>query len=221
VEKEEIPNLPVAVSTLEAADQSWAATRGTNPGKAQLDGARSTIGRELTRVGTRVEPVGAQLDLAQNAALDASAEASAASTMMTTPKPPEDPEEAQEEPEPCFQEGEQAVIAEAVNLADAAAAELGKRPPNYRRALASLRSAAAKLDGVGGMEPGGPRLAAAAASLGRVVDGVDAYVTPVEAVVAEAAANVRNASDDARGAAELVKPGPYAAGGSAEPPPGG
>jgi hypothetical protein len=100
----------------------------------------------MDRVSARVGSVGAMLGAATTAVLSARGDASAASRMMTVPKNPEDPEHV---PGPCFLEGEQAVIAEAVNLADAAAAELNRRPPDYRKALATLQSAAARLNSHG------------------------------------------------------------------------
>jgi len=212
------PNLQSAVSTMGAADECWAATDGTNPGKAVLDGARATIGRALARVAVRIEPVDATLIAAKNTVLGAGMDASMASTMMTTPAKPTSESEEPEEPEPCFEEGDQGLIAVAVSLTETAAAEFGRRPPDYRKALATLRSAIAKLGIVGGREPGRARLAEIAAQLVTVADGVDSFLSPVEAIVVEAAADVQNAADDARGAAELTKPGPYAAGGSAEEP---
>jgi len=211
------PNFVGAVPTIEAALESWGSALGSDPGKTALNEAMATIGRARDRVSVLVEPVGAVLEQASVAAVTAAGDASAARTMMAKPA------SADEEPRPCFDDGQQAEIAEAVNLADAAGTELGRRPPSYRRALTMLTNAAAKLDALGGEEPGQARLKGAGVLLNRVADSVDAYLTPVEAVVAAAAADVRAASAQAREAAEMAKPVRRAAGAGTgtEPPEAG
>lgn len=209
------PIFQAAVPTIEAALTSWEGAYGAEPGQTALNEAKDTIRRAGVRVSARTEPVDAMLERLTTAAVIASGDASAASTMMTQPASTED------EPRPCFEEGQQAVIAEAVNLADTAATELARRPPDYRRALATLRTATTKLAALGGEGPGQAKLQGAVATLDRVIDAVDAYLTPVETVVAEAAADVQAASAQARQAAEMLKPAPYAAGESVEPPESG
>jgi hypothetical protein len=209
------PNFQAAVPTMETAFASWEGAFGGDPGQTALNEAKDTISRAGVRVSARTEPVESMLEQLTTAAVAASGDASAAATMMTTP------ESAEDESRPCFEEGQQAVIAQAVTLADTAATELAKRPPDYRRALATLRSATTKLASIGGEGAGQAKLKGAVATLDRVVDAVDAYLTPVEAVVAEAAADVQAASAQARQAAEMLKPAPYAAGESVEPPDGG
>ncbi len=197
------PDLAAAVPTIGAALESWGATVGAEPGKAALAEAMATIGRALDRVSVHVEPVSIVLEQAAVAVVTASGDASAAKSMLTRPASEEDA------PRPCFEEGQQAVIAEAVNLADAGATELGRRPPDYRKALATLRNASGRLSALGGEEPGQAKLRGAVADLDRVIASVDAYLTPVETVVAEAAADVRAASAQARQAAEMaVRPRP-------------
>jgi len=199
------PNFQAAVPTMETALASWEGAFGGDPGQTALNEAKDTISRAGVRVSARTEPVESMLGQITTAAVVASGDASAAATMMTTPASAED------ESRPCFEEGQQAVIAQAVTLADTAATELAKRPPDYRRALATLRSASTKLASIGGEGAGQAKLKGAVATLNLVVDAVDAYLTPVEAVVAEAAADVQAASAQARQAAEMLTPSPYAA----------
>ena len=206
------PDLQSAVAEMEIARLTWGGAAGANPGQTTLNEAMETIGRAGVAVNAYVEPVGGALDRLQRAAVEASSDASEASAAMTAPA------SAEEEPEPCFQEGQQAAIAAGVALADDAAAELGNRPPDYPKALATLKNAANKLDAVSGGEPGESRLKGVVARLRAAATGVEAYLTPVETVVAGAAAAVRAASAQAREAADMAKPGPHAAGAGAEPP---
>ena len=209
------PNFEGAVPTIEAALSSWEGAYGAEPGQTALNEAMDTIRRAAVRVSARTEPVGAMLGRLTTAAVSASSDASAAGAMMTTPA------SAEEQPWPCFDEGQKGVIAEAVNLADTAATELARRPPDYRSALATLRSATTKLAALGGEAPGQAKLKGAVATLDRVIDAVDAYLTPVETVLAEAAADVQAASAQARQAAEMLKPAPYSPDESVAPPDSG
>lgn len=205
------PNFEGAVPTIEAALSSWEGAFGAEPGQSALNEAMDMIRRAGARVSARTEPVGDMLERLTTAAVIASSDASAAGAMMTTPA------SADEQAWPCFDAGQKVVIAEAVNLADSAATELARRPPDYRRALATLRSATSKLAALGGEAPGQAKLTGAIATLDRVIDAVDAYLTPVEMVLAEAAADLQAASARARQAAEMLKPAPYSPDESVEP----
>jgi hypothetical protein len=193
---------------------AWEGAYGDAPGQAALGEAAEMLRDAGSRVSTLVEPVGQMLDKLTTAALSASGDASAAATVMT------EAASADEEPRPCFDASQQAIIADAVNLADAAATELSRRPPDYRQALATLKGAASRLASLGGEQPGQAKLSAAVAMLDRVIASVDAYLTPVESVVAEAAATVRSAVSRANEASEMAKRGRYAPG-EGEPPEGG
>jgi len=210
------PDLETAVNDIAGAlNDCWERALGAIPGETALGEAKARIQQAGLHVGAYVAPVSAMLEQLALAAQAASADASEASTMMTRPR------SAEEEPLPCFEDGQKAVIARAVALANNAATELGKRPPDYPRALATLRNAATMLGGLGGEEPGQAMLKGAVDKLYSVVDGVQVYLTPVAKVVAEAAADVKAASAQARQAADMARPGPYAAGGGAEAPEGG
>jgi hypothetical protein len=194
------PSLDAAVAELAGALETWEGTSGSDPGQSSLNEAKDVVRRPAVRVSAYSEPVSAMLEQLSVAAVTASGDASAAKTMMT------EPASADEEPRPCFEEGQQAVIAEAVNLADGAATELTRRPPDYRKALAALRTAAANLGSLGGEAPGQAALQGAVSTLDRVVDGVGAYLAPVDSVVTEAASDVEAASAQAREAAGMAVP---------------
>ncbi len=194
------PSLETALAELNAALEAWEGAFGSDPGQSEMNEARDAARRAGIRVSAYTEPVSAMLEQLSTAAVTASGDASSASTMMT------EPASAEEEPRPCFEEGQRAVIAEAVNLADGAATELSRRPPDYYSALAALRNAAAKLESLGGEAPGQTRLRGAVATLNGVVDGVGAYLAPVASVVTEAAADLGAATSQARAAAKMTVP---------------
>jgi hypothetical protein len=203
---------------------SWEGVLGVEPGQAALGEAMDLLREAGTRVSAVIAPVNSMLEQLSTAAVTASSEASAAATMSTRPAGQEgeydfeDPD-ASEPPRPCFDDGQQALIADAVRLADTAATELSRRPPDYRHALTLLQNAAGALAAIGGEEPGQAKLTGAIAMLDRVIAGVDAYLTPVETVVADAGADVKSAVARANEASEMAKRGRYAPGGD-EPPEG-
>jgi hypothetical protein len=194
------PSLETALAELNAALETWEGAFGSDPGQSEMNEAKDAARRAGIRVSAYAEPVSAMLEHLSTAAVAASGDASAASTMMT------EPASAEEEPRPCFEEGQRAVIAEAVNLADGAATELSRRPPDYYKALAALRNASSRLESLGGEAPGQARLRGAVATLNGVVDGVGAYLAPVDSVVTDAAADMEAASSQARAAAKMTVP---------------
>jgi hypothetical protein len=204
------PNLEVAVGAIKAASQSWEGASGSDPGQAKLNEARATLDRPWVRVSTYVEPVGAMLESLRAGAMSVVGDAREAASAMT------EPESADEKPEPCFEPGQQAEIGRAIRLATDAATELDKRPPDYGKAMTMLKNAYSLLHANGGLEPGNARLKAAVGTLGSLLDVVEAYLMPVATVVAEAAADLREASAQASEAADMAKPGPFR-----QPPPPG
>jgi hypothetical protein len=203
------PDLQTAAGAIKAAAESWESASGSDPGQAQLNEAKATLNRAWVTVSTRVEPVGAMLEQLRAAAMAAFSTAADAATTRDGPLPREEVKEGEPDTFPCFEEGQRATITKACLLAHEAAAELGKRPPDYVKALATLRSAHGALTGVGGLEPGQKMLDGAMATLGTVLDGVDAYLTPVATVVANAAEDLRSASAQANATLDMAKRGEY------------
>jgi hypothetical protein len=206
------PDLKAAAAAIRNAAESWGLAEGAEPGQAKLGEARAAIERPLARVSAYALPVETMLTELSKATSDSIAPLREAASAMT------EPESADEKPEPCFEADQVALIGRAAMLATEAASELNRRPPDYPKALATLRNAYNIANGIGGRQPGQATLRQATATLGTMLDAVEAYLTPVADVVAEAAEEVRAAADIAKEAGEMAKPGPAAAGGGATPP---
>lgn len=210
------PDLETAVKNIAVVlNDCWGHAGGSAPGQTELNEAMDVIQQAGTRVSAYVAPVSTMLEQLASEAQAASGDAREAASTIT------EPASADEKPEPCFEEAQQALIGRAVLLTQDAVTELRKRPPDYPKALATLRNAANMLGALGGAEPGQAKLKGAVERLNLVVDSVRVYLTPVATVLAEAAMAVRAASAQAREAADMAKPGPSAAGGGAQPPEAG
>lgn len=207
------PDLQGGLAGIKSALGSLERASGAQPGQGRLDEATDLVRRAAARLSVYAEPVAAMLEQLSTAAVAASTDALSAAGATTEPPKPAEGEEA-EEPRPCFEEEQKAAIAQGAALADAAAAELARRPPDYRKALGMLSRAYTVLDGQGGQEPGQSKLRGALATLDKAINAVDAYLTPVEQVVADVAADLKDAGAVAGEAMEMAKPGPYAAGGA-------
>lgn len=202
------PDLEGSAKELVAARESWEATGGSEPGQGELSAAASKAAGATERLATYIVPVRNMLEASAAGTRGAAQAARDASTMKTEPAAA--PGQIAPEPEPCFEDGQIAIINEGAALADAAAAEIDVRPPDFRKSVEYLRAAADMLEGVGGSEPGQGQLKNAVATLDRVADVIEAYITPVEAVVADAARDAQAASQQAREASEMSVRGPYA-----------
>lgn len=202
------PDLEGAVQDMEAALSSWEGATGAEPGMAMLTDAKETLGRAGARVSIYVTPVADMLQNLTTGTRAAAGEAREASGMTREREATGYRAPDEETSEPCFDTRQQALIAEGATLAEVAAAELARRPPDYRRVLRIIDGAAEKLGTIGGSQPGQAKLSSAVASLDRMGDVVNAYLTPVEKVVSEAAADIREASAAAFAAAEAAKPPP-------------
>jgi hypothetical protein len=205
------PDLEASALALVAAREVWEQTGGSEPGSSQLSTATGLVGGASERVAIYVAKAREVFEAAADGTRSAAKEARAAATTM---EEPEEPQAGQtpEEPEPCFDPTQVGLINEACNLADAAAAEIDLRPPNFRKAIEYVRAAADQLDAIGGSEPGQKQLKGAIATLDRVASLMEAYVTPVEQVVKEAAEDAQKASAMAREASDMSIRGPYAPG---------
>jgi hypothetical protein len=221
------PKLEEAVGEIYATIDIWvpAVGLGEDPGAAALNEAISMARRAGDRLAVYVVQVPTVLEALSQAATEAGSAASAAAAAMTPAPPQPEGEELPEESEaadqsrPCFDEGQQAIIAGAVNDADAAANELNHRPPDYPKALRQLRAASTALAGLGGEEPGQATLQEAIATLDAAIESVHAFLTPVEKVVAEAAADTRIASAQANRAAVMRQAAPNAPAAPEQPEP--
>jgi len=203
------PDLEASALALVAAREVWEQTGGSEPGSSNLSAAVGLVGGASERVAIYVAKAREVFEVAAEGTRNAANEARAAATAM------EEPEEAgagqtPAEPEPCFESNQVALINEASNLADAAAAEIDQRPPNFKKSIEYVRAAADQLQAIGGKEPGQKQLKGAIATLDRVANLMEAYVTPVEKVVREAAEDAQKASALAREASEMSIRGPYA-----------
>ena len=204
------PDLERAAAELETAHGDWTSVDGSNPGRAALDEATAGVQRIGFAVSAYVLPVGERLDILRQGAMDAFSSISDAAGSMT------EPEAGGGEPEPCFVDQQQVAIQKAATLAFGAAGELAKRPPDYPAALAMLKKSADGIRSVKGGDPGQASLTTAVKMLDEVTIQVRVYLTPVETVVAEAAAGAKVLAQQARAAAEMSRRGRYAEGEEAE-----
>jgi hypothetical protein len=203
------PDLEASALALVAAREVWEQTGGSEPGSSQLSAATALVGGASERVAIYVAKAREVFEAAAEGTRSAAKEARAAATAMEEPEEPQ-AGQAPAAPEPCFDPNQVGLINEASNLADAAAAEIDQRPPNFRKSIEYVRAAAEQLQAIGGTEPGQQQLKGAIATLDRVANLMEAYVTPVEKVVKEAAEDAQKASAMAREASDMSIRGPHA-----------
>jgi hypothetical protein len=204
------PDLEASALALVAARETWEQTGGSDPGRSQLSEATGLVGGASERVAIYVAKAREVFEVAAEGTRSAAKEARAAATAMEEPEDAQPGQPTPTEPEACFDPTQVGLINEASSLADAAAAEIDLRPPNFRKAIEYVRAAADQLGAIGGAEPGQKQLKGAIATLDRVANLMEAYVTPVENVVKEAAEDAQKASAMAREASEMSVRGPYA-----------
>jgi hypothetical protein len=205
------PNIADAVKEISSAQEQWNQTIGSpEPGNGELQAALAKIGGAQDRIAIYVVPVNDMLNATATGAQVAAADAREAATMKT--------EEDATGPggEPCFEDGQQSIIREGAELAEKGATMLDARPPDYKKSVETIRAAAEKLAAVGGSTPGQAKLQGAVSQLNRVADALEAYLTPVIKVLADAALDIQAASTQALNASDLSIRGPYAP--PAEPP---
>jgi hypothetical protein len=199
------PDIAEAVSEISAAQEQWNQVIGSpEPGNGEMQAAVAKISGAQERISIYVMPVNDMLNATATGAQLAAADAREAATMKTeeTTSGPGD--------EPCFEDGQQSIIREGAELAEKAAFMLDARPPDYVKAVETIRAAADKLGGVGGTPPGQAKLTGAVTQLNRVADALEAYLTPVVKVLADAAKDVQAASSQALEAKDMSIRGPYA-----------
>lgn len=209
------PDLEQALAEMGVAHASWTSVDGSNPGRAALQEAISSIQSVGMGIAAYVLPVSERLQVLKQDAMTAFGSVADAAGSMTEPGSPD------EEPVGCFDDQQQVALQKAASLAYAAGSELDKRPPNYPVALATLRSAANSLRAVKGREPGQASLGSAVKALDELVIQVGVYLALAEAVVAGAAVAVKAASAEARAAADMSRRGAFADGGESGSPDGG
>jgi hypothetical protein len=184
----------------------WRGVDGGSPGRDALAGAISDLQRVLVGVSVHTTDVAEVLTALKDGTILAFNDIADAASSTTQP------ESSGDEPEPCFEEAQQAVIERAARQAFAAADELAKRPPDYSHALATLQSAANAVKTVKGRAPGQAKLKTAVDTLDVVMTGVRAYLAPVEALIAEASEAATRIADGAIAAADMSYRGPFAEG---------
>jgi hypothetical protein len=203
------PDLEASALALVAAREVWEQTGGSEPGSSKLSAATALVGGASEQVAIYVAKAREVFEAAADGTRSAAKEARAAATAMQEPEEPP-AGQAPAEPEPCFESNQVALINEASYLADAAAAEIDLRPPNFHKSIEYVRAAGDQLQAIGGAEPGQKQLKGAIATLDRVANLMEAYVTPVEKVVKQAAEDAQEASAMAREASDMSIRGPYA-----------
>ena len=205
------PDISDAVKEITAAQEQWNQLMGSpEPGGGELQAATKKITAAQERISIYVVPVNDILNATATGTQLAAADAREAATMKTESSDTSPGEE------PCFEEGQQSLIREGAELAEKGAFMLDARPPDYKKAIETIQSAADKLAAIGGSPPGQAKLQGAVTQLNRVASALDAYLTPVVKVVADAAADIQAASSQAMEASDMSIRGEYAP--KAEPP---
>jgi hypothetical protein len=191
---------------METALVFWGGVDGGSPGREALDAAINDLRRVLVGVSVHTTDVAEMLTALKDGTILAFNDIADAASSTTQPQ------SSEEEPEPCFDEAQQAVIERAARQAFAAADQLAKRPPDYPQALATLQSAANGVKAVKGRAPGQAKLRSAVDTLDVVMTGVRAYLAPVEALIAEASEAATKIAGEAIAAADMSYRGPFAEG---------
>jgi len=203
------PDLEKAALDLTAARDLWEGASGAEPGNAELASAAALVGGAAERVSIYVAETKDVLEVAAEATRAAATEARTASTAIEE-TPAGGPAQPPQAPEPCFDDNQVGLINAAAAVAEEAAELIDARPPNFRKVVNTLHRAANGLAAIGGSQPGQKQLEGAIATIDRVAGVMEAYITPVEQVVREAARDARTASAQASEAATMSIRGPYA-----------
>ncbi|HEY3164855.1 MAG TPA: hypothetical protein VGJ71_10870 [Candidatus Limnocylindrales bacterium] len=199
------PDIAEAVKELTAAQEQWNQMMGSpEPGNGELQAANKKITAAQERISIYVVPVNDMLNATATGAQLAAADAREAATMKT------EANDTGPGDEPCFEEGQQSLIREGAELAEKGAFMLDARPPDYKKSIETIQSAAEKLGAIGGSAPGQAKLQGAVTQLNRVASALDAYLTPVVKVLADAATDIQAASSQALEASDMSIRGEYA-----------
>ncbi len=199
------PDIAEAVAEISETQVQWNQMKGSpEPGGGAMQAATDKISGAQERIGIYVVPVNDMLNAAATATQEAAADAKTASNMETENGPDGEPAER------CFDDLQQSSIRAAAEEAEKGAALLDARPPDYKKAIDTIRGAADKLEGIGGTAPGQTKLKEAIAKLRRVTDALEAYLTPVAKVLADAAKDIQAASTAASDAKDMSIRGEFA-----------
>jgi hypothetical protein len=199
------PDIAEAVAEISEAQVQWNQTQGSpEPGEGAMKGARDKIDGAQERIAIYVVPVNDMLNATATATEEAAADAKTAANMETENGPDGEPAET------CFEDQQQSLIRAAAEEAEKGAALLDARPPDYDKAITTIRGAADKLEAIGGRPPGQVKLKEAIAKLRRVTDALEAYLTPVAKVLADAAKDIQAASSAASDAKDMSIRGEFA-----------
>jgi hypothetical protein len=199
------PDIGEAVAEISEAQVQWNQMKGSpEPGGGALQAATDKISGAQERIGIYVVPVNDMLNATATATQEAAADAKTASNMETENGPDGEPAET------CFEDQQQSLIRAAAEEAEKGAALLDARPPDYDKAITTIRGAADKLEAIGGRPPGQTKLKEAVAKLRRVTDALEAYLTPVAKVLADAAKDIQAASTAASDAKDMSIRGEFA-----------
>jgi hypothetical protein len=199
------PDIGEAVAEISEAQVQWNQLKGSpEPGEGALQGANAKMSGAQERIGIYVVPVNDMLNATATATEEAAADAKTASNMETENGPDGEPAEQ------CFDDLQQSAIRAAAEEAEKGAGLLDARPPDYKKAIDTIRAAADKLEAIGGTAPGQTKLKEAIAKLRRVTDALEAYLTPVAKVLADAAKDIQAASTAASDAKDMSIRGEFA-----------